>query len=151
MTIQHLILIYSLENCIEELEAQQQSIVQLESHHGQFTSSWNHQLSENIDFKGVTLKYIYFEDPTNVEMWTRANMNHLSHGLFFDIISCSEFFGNESYVERNKTLNELYMSNKIGYGTKVDSIVVTSLQNILPVPYGKVRTVSSNVDVTAQA
>ena len=42
------------------------------------------------------------------------------------------------------------MSNKIGYGTEVDLIVVTSFQNILPAPYVKVSTGSSNIDVTAQ-
>ena len=42
------------------------------------------------------------------------------------------------------------MSNNIGYGTKVDSIVGISFQNILPEPYGKVGTGSSDVDVTAQ-
>ena len=78
-------------------------------------------------------------------------MNHPSHGLFVDIVSFSEFFGNERYIERNKKLNELYMSDKIGYVTKTDSIVGTSFQKILPAPYGKVSTGSYDVDVTAQA
>ena len=35
------------------------------------------------------------------------------------------------------------MSNKIGYGTKVDSIMATSFQRIFPAPYIKVITGSS--------
>ena len=42
------------------------------------------------------------------------------------------------------------MSDRIGYGTKADSMVETSFQNILSAPYGKVGTGSSNVDVTDQ-
>ena len=42
------------------------------------------------------------------------------------------------------------MSNKIGYGTKADSIVGTSFQNILPAPYSKISTGSSDVYVTVQ-
>ena len=42
------------------------------------------------------------------------------------------------------------MSNKIVYGTKSGSIVGTPFQNIFPVPYGKVSTGSSGVDVTAE-
>ena len=58
-------------------------------------------------------KQFYFEEPDDVEKWIRANKNHPSHGLFLDIVSFREFFVNEGYIERNKTLNELYMSNKI--------------------------------------
>ena len=50
----------------------------------------------------------------------RANMNHPWHGLFVDIVFFRKLFRNESYSERNKTLNVLYMSNKIGYGTNAD-------------------------------
>ena len=50
-------------------------------------------------------------------------MNHTSRGLIVNIFPFSEFFGNEGYIERNKTLNGLYMSNKVGYCTNVDSIV----------------------------
>ena len=80
----------------------------------------------------------------------RSNMNHPSPELFVDIVYFSELFWNESYIEHNKTLNEFCMSNKIGYGTEVDLIVVTSFQNILPAPYAKVSTGSSNIYVTAQ-
>ena len=132
------------------METQQQSLGQLDSQHGQFPSHWKHQHSENLGFKGVTYKHFYFEDPANVEKWMRSDMNHPSHGLFVDIVSFSEFFGNESYIDRNKTLNELYMYNKIGYGTKADSIMGTSFQKILPVSYGKVSTGYYDVDITAQ-
>ena len=122
----------------------------LDSQHGQFPSRWNHQRLENLGFKGVTYKHFYFEDPINVENSMIANMNHPSHGFFVDIVSFIECFGNGSYIERNKTLNELYMSNKIGYGTKADSIMGTSFNNILPTLYGKCSTGSSKVYVTAQ-
>ena len=42
------------------------------------------------------------------------------------------------------------MSNKTGYVTMADSIVGKSFQKILPAPYGKVSTSSSDVDVTSQ-
>ena len=90
----------------------------------------------NIDFKGVTYKKFYFEYPANIEKWMRFNMNNPSHGLFVDIVSFSEFFGNESYINCNKTMNELYMSDKVICGNKEDSIVGTYSQNILPAPYG---------------
>ena len=77
-------------------------------------------------------------------------MNYPLHGFFVDILSFSKFFRNESYIERNKTLNNVYMSNKIGYVTKAYSIVGTSIQNILSVPYGKVSNGSSGADLTAQ-
>ena len=77
----------------------------------------------NIDFKGVTYKKFYFEYPANIEKWMRFNMNNPSHGLFVDIVSFSEFFGNESYINCNKTMNELYMSDKVICGNKEDSIV----------------------------
>ena len=149
MTDQNLALIDSLENFIEEQELQQPPLGKLVSQHGQFNFRWNHQHSENIGFKGVTYKQFYFEYHIDVEKWTRANINHPPHGLIFDIFSFSNLFGNESYIERNKTVNELYIYEKIGYGTKSDSIMGTSIQNILPVPYIKVGTDSSDVYVTS--
>ena len=95
-------------------------------------------------------KQFYFEDPYAFEKWMRANINHPQHGLFVDIVSFSEFFGNVRYIKRSKILNELYMSNKTGYVTMADSIVGKSFQKILPAPYGKVSTSSSDVDVTSQ-
>ena len=65
-------------------------------------------------------KQFYFEDHDDVEKWMRANMNHPLNGLFVDIVSYNKFFGNKSYIERNNILNELYMSNKIRYGTNAD-------------------------------
>ena len=79
----------------------------MDSQHGQFPSRWNHQHSENLGFKGITYKRFYFKDPTDVEKCIRVNMNNTLCGLFSDIFSFSEFFGNEGYIERNKTLNEL--------------------------------------------
>ena len=77
-------------------------------------------------------------------------MNHPSHGFYFVIVYFSELFGNESYIDHHKTLNELYMSNKIGYGTKAYSIIGTYFQKIFHAPYRKVSTGSSNIDVKAQ-
>ena len=45
-------------------------------------------------------------------------------------------------MERNVTLNELYMSNKIGYNTMADSYVATSFENVLPAAYGRNTKVS---------
>ena len=67
--------------------------------------------------KALHIKRFISENPANVKKLMIANINHPLHGLFFGIVSFSEFFGNESYIERNKTLSELYMSNKIGYVT----------------------------------
>ena len=77
-------------------------------------------------------------------------MNHPSHGLFADIVSFIKLFGNESYIERNKTMSELYIYYKIGYGTNADSLVGTPFKNVFPSPYGKVSTGSTDADVTAQ-
>ena len=128
MTAHGIVLIDSFEGGGEELETQQQSLVKMDSQHGQFPSRWNHQRSEIIGYKGVTYKRFYFGDPDDAKKWMRYDMNNPFHELFAYIASYSKLFGNENYIERNKTLNELYMSNKIGYGTKSDSIVVTSFQ-----------------------
>ena len=80
----------------------------------------------------------------------RANINHPLHGICVDIFYFSLFSGNESYIDPNKKLNELYMSNEIGYGNNSDSIVGKSFQNILPEPCGKVSTGYLYVNVTAQ-
>ena len=102
------------------METQQQPLVQMDLHHGQFSSCWNHQRSENLGFKGVMCKQFYFKDPVDVETWMRANMNNLLRGLFVDIISFIDLFVNESYIDCNKILKKLYMYNKVVYGTKAD-------------------------------
>ena len=48
------------------------------------------------------------------------------------------------YVERNSTLNEIYLSTKIGYSTIADSTVAASFQNILPGAYGQAGSNSSS-------
>ena len=40
-------------------------------------------------------------------------MNHALHGFFVVVVSFREFFVNDSYIEYNKTLNKLYMSDQI--------------------------------------
>ena len=105
MNSQNLALVDSLEERIEELETQQQSLGHLDSQHGQFTSGWNQQRSENIDFKGIIYIKFYFEDPDYVEKCMRANMNHPLHGLFADILFFRKFFVNKSYIECNEIFN----------------------------------------------
>ena len=87
--------------------------------------------------RGVSYKNYHFDNEKSLEGWMREKMSHPSHGLFVDIVSFSEFFGGQSYVERNSTLNDTYLSNKIGYASMADSIVATSFQNVLPAAYGR--------------
>ena len=47
-------------------------------------------------------------------------------------------------MESNTTLNEVYMSSKIGYLTIADSIVASSFQNFLPGAYGQPITSSKS-------
>ena len=86
---------------------------------------------------GTSYKQYYFKDEDALLVWMKEHMSLPSHGLFVDIVSFSEFFGGDRYVERNTTLNDLYMSNKIGYATMADSIVAASFQNVLPGAYGR--------------
>ena len=86
---------------------------------------------------GVAYKGFYFKDEDSVKQWLKANLTQPTHGLFVDLVSFSEFFGGDRYVERNTTLNDLYMTNKIGYATMSDSIVAASFQNVLPGAYGR--------------
>ena len=74
-------------------------------------------------------------------------MMHPSHGLFVDLVSFSDFFGADFCVDRNTTLNDVYMSSKIGYSSAADSIVASSFQNILPTAYGKPLSTSKNSKV----
>lgn len=57
-------------------------------------------------------------------------------------------------LKRNATLNDLYMSNKIGYATMADFIVAASFQNVLPGAYGRnpnsTPTTASPSDIQAQ-
>ena len=103
---------------------------------------------------GVRYKNFYFQDPEDLERWMKLNMTHPSHGLFVDLVSYCEFFGGERYVDQNSTLNDIYLSSKIGYATIADSIVASSFQNVLPAAYGKSYSSSENndeLDLLAQA
>ena len=97
----------------------------------------DHDKIDGYGSSGVSYKQYFFQDENAVKSWMKEHMSAPSHGLFVDIVSFSEFFGGDIYVERNKTLNDLYMSNKIGYATMADSIVAASFQNILPGSYGR--------------
>jgi hypothetical protein len=93
--------------------------------------------SARLGIKGVSYKNFFFQNEKKLEDWMRKHMTHPSHGLFVDLVSFSEFFGGQRYVERNMTLNDLYLTNKIGYGCMADSIVAASFQNVLPGAYGR--------------
>ena len=107
-----------------------------------------------LGFKGVTYKQYYFSNPAEVKLWMKKNMTHPSHGLFVDLNSFSEFFGGDRYIEMKATLNELYMSTKIGHSTIADSVVAASFQNILPGAYARVSSIgrsTSEAEMVSQA
>ena len=90
-----------------------------------------------------------------MKIWKKENLSQPCHSLFVDLVSFTQFFGSDLYVERNITLNELYMSNKIGYQTMADAYVATSFENVLPAAYGHNVWVnptrpSSDVDMESQ-
>ena len=93
--------------------------------------------SSSLGQSGVKYRQYYFSTPNDLANWMCSMMTHASHGLFVDLVSFSEFFGAERYVERNTTLNEIYMSSKIGYSTIANSIMASSFQNVLPAAYGR--------------
>ena len=108
---------------------------------------------ENLGIAGVHYRQYFFKDPHDLESWMRSCMTHPSHGLFVDLVSFSEFFGADFYVDRNTTLNEVYMSSKIGYASIANSIVASSFQNVLPAANGKPLSTSKNnkLEIFAQA
>ena len=126
------------EASLELLTANQDQNSQQSSNANNFSGTSNIK-----NASGVAFKDHYFSDEDSVKTWMQNHMTQPSHGLFVDIVSFSEFFGGDRYVERNTTLNDLYMSNKIGYATMADSIVAASFQNVLPGAYGHNPTASS--------
>jgi hypothetical protein len=102
---------------------------------------------------GVCFKQFYFADEDEVKVWLKKHLSTPSHGLFVDLVSFTQFFGDDSYVERNVSLNDLYISNKIGYQTMADAYVATSFENVLPAAYGRTASSTkstSNVDMSSQ-
>ena len=104
---------------------------------------------------GVSFKQYYFANENAVKVWMKENLSSPCHGLFVDLVSFTQFFGSDSYVERNVTLNELYMSNKIGYQAMADAYVATSFENVLSAAYGQnvqanPTRPSSDVDMESQ-
>jgi hypothetical protein len=93
---------------------------------------------------GVSFKQYYFANEDDVKSWMKKNLSTPSHGLFVDLVSFTQFFGDDSYVERNVSLNDLYISNKIGYQTMADAYVATSFENVLPAAYGRNASSASN-------
>ena len=108
-----------------------------------------HPQSSSLGFQGVSYNGLFFPDPESVEKWLRSHVTHPSHGLFVDIVSFSEFFGNDRYIERDSTLNEIYLSSKIGYATTADATVAASFQNILPGAYGRAGTSNNSSSSTS--
>ena len=104
---------------------------------------------------GVSFKQYYFANENEVKVWMKKNLSTPSHGLFVDLVSFTQFFGDDAYVERNVSLNDLYISNKIGYQTMADAYVATSFENVLPAAYGRnaastSNKSTSNVDMSSQ-
>ena len=104
---------------------------------------------------GVSFKQYYFSNEDEVKVWMKQHMSTPSHGLFVDLVSFTQFFGDDAYVERNVSLNDLYISNKIGYQTMADAYVATSFENVLPAAYGRNASPNStkstsNADIASQ-
>jgi hypothetical protein len=120
--------------------------------------AWDGNSRSKFGVSGVRFRNFYFQDPKDLQKWLKHHLSVPCHGLFVDLVSFSEFFGGDRYIERNTTLNDLYLTNKIGYATMADSIVATSFQNVLPGAYGRHPTASgsgtsggnTNIDVDAQ-
>ena len=66
-------------------------------------------------------------DKHEVKIWMKENLSNPCHGLFVNLVVFMQFSGSNSYMERNVTLNELYMFNKIGYQTNLDAYVASAL------------------------
>ena len=142
--------ITSLKTELKNLEGKLNSVIDAAASTGGPMSNPSIQAqSSSLGFQGVTYNDFFFPNPEAVEKWLRANLSTPSHGMFVDIVSFSEFFGNDDYVERKSTLNEIYLSSKIGYGTIADSTVAASFQNILPGAYGRAGHSSSGSSSSA--
>ena len=64
-----------------------------------------------------------FQNEDDLQIWLRLNISRKPpHSLFFDRVCFSENFETNKYKEINYTLNDIYLSRKIGYGSFVDSI-----------------------------
>ena len=147
-----------VDNMEQTIRALHSQLSQLESSHNvnedEFESHSFQQYTgdSHLGHSGVRYRQYFFKDPSHLQDWMKSNMSHPSHGLFVDLVSFSEFFGVDNYVERNTTLNEVYMSSKIGYSTIADSILASSFQNVLPGAYGRpTSSTSSDLDLTSQA
>ena len=138
-------LVKHLEGKVQQLEAKQNAVPPTPQ---SFSAS-----QPSLSMAGVCYRQYYFKDPDDLESWMRTNMSHTGHGLFVDLVSFSEFFGVECYIEHNTMLNEVYIPSKIGHATIADSIVVSSFQNVLPAAYGMPlsSSKSNEQDLTAQA
>lgn len=105
---------------------------------------------------GVCFQNFYFQDPKDLQKWLKKHFSVPCHGLFIDLESFLEFFGSNRYIEQNITLNDFYLTNKIGYTTMADSIVATLFQNVLLGAYSHNPTTpgsgsgTSNSDINAQ-
>lgn len=91
----------------------------------------------DLGMTGVTYRNYYFKDINDLRTCMKREMEQPCHGLFVDIVSFWEFLGGERYVECNTTLNDLYLTSKVGFAAQSDAIVAGSFQNILPAALGK--------------
>jgi hypothetical protein len=156
----HRELIKSLEGRLASLERQYEELESKGGNGGEDQNDQEFAGNDRHEFgvSGVRYRNFYFKNEESVRKWLRKHLSLPCHGLFVDLVSFSEFFGGDRYVERNTTLNDLYLTNKIGYATMADSIVATSFQNVLPGAYGRrpdstsnSGTSSSTSDLEAQA
>jgi hypothetical protein len=144
---------------IDALEAKFKLLEERNEKSVSFTPSSDPQLPRRDAFgfgsSGVSFKQYYFANEDDVKVWMKKHMSTPSHGLFVDLVSFTQFFGDDNYVERNVSLNDLYISNKIGYQTMADAYVATSFENVLPAAYGRNATPkstksTSNADIASQ-
>ena len=145
---------------VDELETRMESLERNVADRDQ-SPTWDnighHSLAtklEGLGMTGVTYRDFFFRDIDSLRAWMKHEMDQPCHGLFVDIVSFMEFLGGERYVECNTTLNDLYLTNKVGFATQSDAIVSGSFQNVLPGAFGRrpdsEKGVPHSVDFDAQ-
>lgn len=92
---------------------------------------------DDLKMTGVTYRHYHFRDINHLKECMKKEMSQPCHGLFVDGVSFMEFLGGDRYVECNTTLNDLYLTSKVGFAAQSDAIVAASFQNILPAALGR--------------
>ena len=98
---------------------------------------------------GVSYRQFYFKDPAHLEAWIKTHMSHPSHGLFVDLVSFSEFFGGERYIERNTTFRFIFVCQLYNILHTYFSILNRNFKK--QIPYIVCPTALRNDDVTTTA